>query len=142
MRSAVVDAFCETVVPGVEGDPLALMGVSAVDIGVPERMSPETDSVLVDLLGADFASLGLGDRTIRLNTRVATGEQASYELRRLRAEVVALSYGLTEDGRNPLGRLSGTPDRLHRRPPRRNARSGSPCSTPSRRGTRSPPTPA
>ena len=109
MRSGTIDAFCETVVPGVEGDPLALMGVSALDLGVPERMSPETDSVLVDLLGADFASLGLADRTVRLNSRVATGEQASYELRRLRAEVVALSYGLTEDGHNPLWSAIGYP---------------------------------
>ena len=105
-------------------------------------MSPEADSVLVDLLGADFASLGLADRTVRLNARVATGEQASYELRRLRAEVVALSYGLTEDGRNPLWSAIGYPGPITPPPTPRNARSGSPCSIPARRGTRSPPTPA
>ena len=100
MRSAVVDAFCETVVPGVEGDPLALMGVSAVDLGVPERMSPESDSVLVDLLGADFASLGLGDRTVRLNSSRRHGRagvvRASPATRRGRRPVLRADRGRTQ----------------------------------------------
>ena len=61
MRSAAIDAFCETVVPAVGGEPEALMGVSALDLGVPERMAPESESVLLGLLGSDFASLGLAD---------------------------------------------------------------------------------
>ena len=48
MGSSLVAAFCATVVPAVEGEPTALMGVSAVDLGVPERMGPEAEQVLAD----------------------------------------------------------------------------------------------
>jgi choline dehydrogenase-like flavoprotein len=109
MSSAVIDAFCEAVVPRVEGQPEALMGVSAVDLGVPERMAPESESVLLRLLGGDFASLGLAERTARLIARIAAGDQASYELRRLRGQVIALYYGLTEQGRNRVWAAIGYP---------------------------------
>lgn len=56
MGSSLVAAFCSTVVPAVEGEPAALMGVSAVDLGVPERMGPEAEQVLAAVLGPDFAS--------------------------------------------------------------------------------------
>ena len=119
MGSSLVAAFCETVVPAVEGEPTALMGVSAADLGVPERLGPEAEQVLADVLGPDFASLGIAERTARLNDRVAAGDAAAYELRRLRAQVVALSYGLTTEGRNPpSGQRSATQDRSrsHRHP--------------------------
>lgn len=109
MRSAAIDAFCETIVPATEGEPDDLMGVSAGDLGVPERMAPEIESVLLGLLGSDFASLGLGERTARLNARTTAGDEASYELRRLRAQVIALFYGLTERGRNRVWASLGYP---------------------------------
>ena len=56
-RAALVDAFCETVVPAVGGEPTALMGVSAADLGVPERIGPEAEQMLAAALGPDFASL-------------------------------------------------------------------------------------
>src|SRR5215468_1178195 len=116
MRSALVDAFCETVVPAVEGEPSALLGVSAADLGVPERIGPEAENLLAGALGADFTSLGPEERTDRLNERVAAGDAAAYELRRLRALVVALSYGLTTDGRNPLWAAIGYPGPITRPP--------------------------
>ena len=113
MGSSLVAAFCSTVVPAVEGEPAALMGVSAVDLGVPERMGPEAEQVLAAVLGPDFASFGIAERTARLNDRIATGDAAAYELRRLRAQVVALAYGLTKDGRNPLWPAIGYPGPGH-----------------------------
>ena len=109
------------------------MGVSAVDLGVPERMAPDSESVLLGLLGSDFASLGLASRTARLNARIAAGDQASYELRRLRAQVVALFYGLTERGRNRVWAAIGypgpvtpppTPERAPQADPRAQPRRG------------------
>jgi choline dehydrogenase-like flavoprotein len=114
--SSLVAAFCETVVPAVEGEPTALMGASAADLGVPERLGPEAEQALAAVLGPDFASLGIAERTARLNDRVATGDAAAYELRRLRAQVVALAYGLTKDGRNPLWEAIGYPGPITRPP--------------------------
>lgn len=109
MSSGVLEAFCDTVVPALDGEPSALLGVSALDLGVPARMSPEAEAALANALGDDFASLAPADRVVRLNSRVAVGDEASYELRRLRAQVIALTYGLTEDGRNPLWAAIGYP---------------------------------
>jgi hypothetical protein len=38
--SGVLEAFCDTVVPAFDGEPKGLLGTSALDLGVPERMSP------------------------------------------------------------------------------------------------------
>lgn len=109
MPSGVLEAFCDTVVPSVDGEPRGLLGVSALDLGVPERMPPGAETTLASVLGHDFPTLTLADRVVRLNARVGLGDQASYELRRLRAQVVALSYGLTEHGQNPLWASIGYP---------------------------------
>ena len=82
MGSSLVAAFCETVVPAVEGEPTALMGVSAVDLGVPERMWPEAEQVLADVLGP--TSLLSGSRSEPAgSTPRRHGRAAAYELRRL-----------------------------------------------------------
>jgi choline dehydrogenase-like flavoprotein len=109
VRSAVVDAFCETVVPAVDGEPTALFGTSATDLGVPGHLGADAAAVLVELLGSDFGALGLVDRTARVNERLAVGDDGSYALRRLKGQVLALSYGLTTNGRNPLWPAIGYP---------------------------------
>ena len=76
MSSGVLEAFCDTVVPCLDGEPSALLGVSALDLGVPARMSPEAEAALANALGDDFASLAPADRVVRLNSRVAVGDEA------------------------------------------------------------------
>jgi choline dehydrogenase-like flavoprotein len=109
VSSGALEAFCDTIVPAADGEPRALLGVSAIDLGVPERMPPEAGAAVANLLGHDFAALEPAHRVIRLNSRIALGDVASYELRRLRAQIIALTYGLTEDGRNPLWPAIGYP---------------------------------
>ncbi len=116
MRSALVDAFCETVVPAADGEPRALMGLSAADTGVPEQMAPNAEALLARLLGMQFASLGLRERTARLNERLAADDAGSFELRRLLGQVVALFYGLATGGRNPVWPAIGYPGPTTRPP--------------------------
>ena len=110
MGSSLVAAFCSTVVPAVEGEPTALMGVSAVDLGVPERMGPEAEQVLAAVLGPDFASLGIAERTARLNDKGRHGRRGG--VRTASTQGSGRGAGVRPDQGRPESALAG--DRLPR----------------------------
>lgn len=112
----VVEAFCETVVPRVAGDPAGLMALSAVDRGIPASLPADAGATISAALGKDFAVQDNATRDARLLARVADDDATALDLRRLRNTVIALFYGLAEDGQNPVWPAIGYPGPITRPP--------------------------
>ena len=102
-------AFCDTVVPSAAGEPAALMRLSATEAGVADTLAAEAGRLVVSALGQDFADDDEPSRTRRLLRRIGDDDPESRALWRLRAQVLALFYGLADGGCNPTWSAIGYP---------------------------------
>jgi choline dehydrogenase-like flavoprotein len=102
-------AFCDTIVPPAPGEPAALIARSATEAGVIGHLALDAGELIVTTLGRDFADGDEPSRTRKLVHRMGIDDAAAGALRRLRAQVLALFYGLAENGRNPTWDAIGYP---------------------------------
>lgn len=113
MPDQLLRAFCDTVVPAVEGgDDVegAFLRRSASALGIPSALGgPDVERAL-EALGPQFASDTPAGRAGRLREAAGAGGEAGLAVRRLRGQVLALAYGLVDDdGRNPNWEAIGYP---------------------------------
>ena len=136
-RSGVLEAFCDTVVPAVDGEPTRSAGcLGARSRGARLGCRPRPRRRSRTCSATTSRRSGSADRMVRLNCARRRGDEASYELRRLRAQVDRPHP--TASPRTdaiPSGPRSGIPGRSRRPPLPRSARSESRCSIRSEGGS-------
>jgi choline dehydrogenase-like flavoprotein len=106
-----LEAVCDTIVPALDaaaGDPRerAFLARPASELGIAELVDEQVAREALAALGPGFARSEPGGRAARLRD----GAARSLAVRRLRAQTLALFYGLVDaSGRNPSWEAIGYP---------------------------------
>ena len=102
--STSLSMFCDTVVPradarGVEDDEeRSFLGRAASDLDIAGMVDPTDAAAALAALGPDFEELDPPARTTRIRGVVDGGGDAAHAVRSLRGQVLALFYGVPDEG--------------------------------------------
>lgn len=114
MTMELLTAFCDTVVPAIAADGHdpdgAFLRRPASALGIPEALGGADVERALAALGPEFVGDSPAGRAERVRAAAAAAGDDGLAVRRLRAQVLALAYGLVDSsGRNPNWEAIGYP---------------------------------